>query len=599
MPSTNATLAAIFQQMADVNQIVDGNRFKTNAYQKAARVMKELTKDVSSVPPAELTSIEGVGKGLAEKIAEFVETGKIDEHRQMLADIPAGLLDLLEIPGLGPKGIAQLWREAGVESVADLEAGIADGALAELKGMGKKKLENLSKGIAFLAKQGGRTHLGRALPLAQAVVEALSGLEGVEKIEYAGSLRRGKETIGDIDVLVAAHEAKTPTIMDAFVGMDIVDEVLGHGDTKSSVRTSDDTGAIQIDLRVVEPKHYGAALMYFTGSKEHNVKLRERALSMGYTLNEYALSVKDVDKVKHGGSHPRAFAEGDHVATETEEAIYEALDLAWIAPELREDRGEIALADPRNKSKLPELIELKDVRADLHTHTTASDGVWSIEENARAFAERGFHTVAITDHSKSQYQANGLDNDRLVQHIEAVRKVAKTLEGTITVLAGSEVDILADGTMDYPDELLAELDLVVASPHAALSQEPKKATARLLKAIDNPYVTIMGHPTGRLVLKREGLSPDIDALVKAAAERGVAMEINANHWRLDLRDTHARAAIAAGCKLAINTDAHGQGDTHQLPYGVLTARRAGATKQDVVNCMTAAQLKKWIASTRA
>ena len=598
MPSTNSTLAAVFQQMAEVNQIIDGNRFKTNAYQKAARVMKELTKDVSAVPPAELTSIEGVGKGLAEKIAEFVETGAIDEHRQMLAGIPAGLLDLLDIPGLGPKGIAQLWKEAGVESVADLEKGIADGSLAELKGMGKKKLENLSKGIAFLARQGGRTHLGRAMPLANAVVETLGQLKGVEKIEFAGSLRRGKETIGDIDILVGAAEADTPGIMDAFVALPFVDEVLGHGDTKSSVRTSDDTGAIQIDLRVVKPSHYGAALMYFTGSKEHNVKLRERALSMGYTLNEYALTVKDAAKVTHGGSHPRALAEGDSAASETEQDIYKALHLAWIAPELREDRGEIALADPRNGGQLPELIVPGDIKADLHTHTTASDGVWSIEENARAMADRGYHTVAITDHSKSQYQANGLDNDRLVRHIEAVREAAKKLKGAITVLAGSEVDILADGTLDYPDELLAELDVVVASPHAALSQDPKKATARLLKAIENPYVTIMGHPTGRLVLKREGLSPDIDALVKAAAQRGVAMEINANHWRLDLRDTHARAALAAGCKLAINTDAHGQGDLGQLPYGVLTARRAGATANDVVNCMDAADLKRWIASTR-
>ncbi len=582
MPSTNSTLAGIFQQMADVNQIVDGNRFKTNAYQKAARVMKELTRDVSAVPPAELTSIEGVGKGLAEKIAEFVESGKIQEHQDMLEDLPAGLLDLLHIPGLGPKGVAQLWKEAGVESIADLEKGIADGSLAELKGMGKKKLENLSKGIAFLAKQGGRAHLGRALPLALHVIDWLKSECDVTLIDYAGSLRRGKETIGDIDILVGAEKKVHHCLMDAFIGMDMVDEVLGHGETKSSVRTSDDTGAIQIDLRVVEPKHYGAALMYFTGSKEHNVKLRERALSMGYTLNEYALADKN-DKSRH-------------IATETEEAIYKVLELAWIPPELREDRGEIALSE---KDGLPKLVELEDIRADLHTHTTASDGVWSIEENARAMADRGYHTVAITDHSKSQYQANGLDNDRLVKHIEQVRAVAAKLKGTITVLAGSEVDILPDGSLDYPDELLAELDVVVASPHAALSQEPKKATARLLRAIENPYVTIMGHPTGRLVLKREGLSPDIDALVRAAAERGVAMEINANHWRLDLRDTHARAALAAGCKLAINTDAHGAGDLGQLPYGVLTARRAGATAADVVNCLSAAGLRKWIASTRA
>jgi DNA polymerase (family 10) len=322
--------------------------------------------------------------------------------------------------------------------------------------------------------------------------------------------------------------------------------------------------------------------MYFTGSKEHNVKLRERAMSMGYTLNEYALADKK-DKTKQ-------------VATKSEEEIYKKLKLAWIAPELREDRGEIALSE---KGKLPALIELKDIRADLHTHTTASDGRWSIEENALAMAERGHHTVAITDHSKGQVQANGLDDKRLVKHIEDVRKVAKKLKDKITVLAGSEVDILADGALDYPDELLAELDVVVASPHAALSQEPKKATARLLKAIENPYVTMIGHPTGRLVLRREGLSPDIEALCKAAADRGIALEINANHWRLDLRDTHARVALEHGVKLAINTDAHGPGDLDQLPYGVLTARRAGATKQDIVNCMTAATLKKWLKSTRA
>lgn len=584
MASNNAKLAAIFQQMADVNQVLGGNRFKTIAFQKAERVLDDLTKDVADVSPQDLLNIDGIGKGLADKIEEFLKTGRVGEHQEMIANVPSRVLMMLDVPGLGPKGVAQLWKEGSVETLDDLKAKIADGSLQELKGFGKKKLENLSKSIAFAESAGGRVNLGYALPLALAMIEALKGVKGVERIEYAGSLRRGKETIGDIDLLVGAKPQASPGIMDAFVGLAMVAEVLGHGETKSSIRATEAFHQIQVDLRVVEPKHYGAALMYFTGSKEHNVKLRERAQSMGYTLNEYALADKD-DKTQQ-------------IETETEEAIYKRLKLGYIPPELREDRGEIALSDPRNGGGLPTLIELKDVRADLHSHTTASDGKWSIEENARGMAQRGHHTVAITDHSKSQYQANGLDNKRLEQHIIAVREIANKLKGTITVLAGSEVDILSDGSLDYPDELLAELDVVVASPHAALSQEPKKATARLLKAIENPYVTIIGHPTGRLVNRREGLSPDIEALVKAASQRGIAMEINANHWRLDLRDTHARAALAHGCKLAINTDAHGPGDLDQLPYGVLTARRAGATKADVINCMTAAELKKWLASTR-
>ena len=581
MASNNKQLAQIFQQMADVNQVLGGNRFKTIALEKGARVLKDFVKDVSDVDPKDILQVDGIGKGIAQKIEEFLRTGQVEEHQEMIAEVPAGVLQMLDIPGLGPKGVAQLWNDGGVESIDELKAKIEDGSLESLKGFGKKKLEKLSQSIAFAEKAGERTNIGYALPLALAIIDELKDIKGVKQIDYAGSLRRGKETIGDIDLLVGASEKDAAAIMQAFVELQMVGEVLGHGETKSSIRSTDDFRNIQVDLRVVDPKHYGAALMYFTGSKEHNVKVRERALSMGYTLNEYALAEKD-DKTKQ-------------VETKTEEAIYNKLNLAWIAPELREDRGEIALAE---QGDLPDLVEIKDIKADLHTHTTASDGTWSIEENALAYAERGFHTVAITDHSKGQVQANGLSDERLVQHIEAVRKVAKKLKDKITVLAGSEVDILSDGKLDYPDELLAELDVVVASPHAALSQEPKKATARLLKAIGNPYVTMIGHPTGRLVNRREGLSPDMEALIKAAADRGIAMEINANHWRLDLRDTHARLALEHGVKLAINTDAHGKGDLSQLPYGVLTARRAGATKKDIINCMTAAGLAKWLASTR-
>ena len=420
------------------------------------------------------------------------------------------------------------------------------------------------------------------MPLALAIIEVLKALPGVQQIDYAGSLRRGKETIGDIDLLVGAKEKDAAGIMDAFVGLDMVEEVLGHGDTKSSIRSTDDFRNIQVDLRVVDPKHYGAALMYFTGSKEHNVKVRERALTMGYTLNEYALADKE-DKSKQ-------------VETKTEQAIYKKLGLAYIAPELREDRGELSLAE---QDALPKLAELKDIKADLHTHTTASDGRWSIEENALAYAARGFHTVAITDHSKGQVQANGLDDKRLVRHIEAVRKAAKKLEGKITVLAGSEVDILADGSLDYPDELLAELDVVVASPHAAAEPGAEEGDPPAARRDREPVCHDDRPPDRPAGPAARGPEPGYRGALQGRRRPRDRPEINANHWRLDLRDTHARLALEHGVKLAINTDAHGPADPDQLPYGVLTARRAGATKNDVINCMTSAGLKKWLASTRS
>ena len=578
MADHNARLEAIFQQMADVTEITGGNRFKVIAFQKVARVLGELAEDVASIAPDKLATIPGVGKGTAERIREFLDTGQIAEHQAMLKEIPPGLPALLDIPGLGPKTVALLWTKAGITSMADLRAKLAGDALAELPGFGKKKLENLRKNIAFAEEAGKRTRLGEALPQAAYLVHKLRQVPGVTQCDYAGSLRRGKETIGDIDVLVACESKHNAAVSAAFVKLADATDVLGQGETKTSVRTK---GGLQIDLRIVEPDHYGAALLYFTGSKEHNVRLRGRALDMGYTLNEYALADKD-DKTKV-------------VASKTEQDIYKKLKLAWIAPELREDRGEI---DRAADGTLPDLITLDDIKSELHAHTNASDGTWTIRDLALAAADRGFHTVAVTDHSKSQFQAHGLDAKRLEQHIEAIRAVAAELTGKITILAGSEVDILADGSLDYPDSLLAELDIVVASPHAALSQDGAAATKRLLRAIDNRYVTILGHPTGRLIGRREGLSPDMGQVVKAAAKRGIAMEINANHWRLDLRDTHARLALDAGCRLAINTDAHGPADLDQLRYGILTARRAGATAADVVNCHTAAALAKWLASTR-
>lgn len=581
MPATNAQLAVIFQQMADLTEITGGNRFKVNAFAKAGRVLEDMTKPVADIDPKLLPKVEGIGKGTADRIAEFLDTGKIADHQALLAQVPDGLLNVMDVPGLGPKTVALLWHEAGVESLDDLKAKLDTGELESLKGFGKKKIENLRKNLKFAASAGDRQRIGLAYAVATMFIEDLRDLPGVEKIEYAGSLRRGKETIGDIDLLIACFGTKKQkdAIFDAFVNHPAVADVIARGETKASVRTHEESKAMQVDLRVVSPESFGAALMYFTGSKEHNIKMRERAIGRGLSLNEYALT-----------------RDGESLAGATEQEVYETLGLAWVAPELREDRGELALAE---KGDLPELLELADVLAELHTHTTASDGRWSIEENALAAAARGFHTVAITDHSKGQAQANGLSEERLIQHIQAVRAVANKLKDTITVLAGSEVDILANGDLDYPDELLAELDIIVASPHASLSQDPDKATKRLLKAIENPYVTILGHPTGRIVNRREGLSPDMEALFKAAKQRGIALEINASPYRLDLRDTHAHAWVHDfGGKLAINTDAHSIEHLDNLRFGVLTARRAGATPNDVVNCLSRAALAKWIKSTR-
>jgi len=382
-----------------------------------------------------------------------------------------------------------------------------------------------------------------------------------------------------LDLLVSADPSDAAAISDFFIKLEPVETVLAHGPTKSAIRTAE---GVQVDLRIVAPESYGAALMYFTGSKGHNVALRQRAIDRGLKLSEYGL-----------------FREGKGqtlVAGATEQQVYRALGLDWIAPELREDRNEIELAA---EHKLPRLLELADIHAELHAHTTASDGRWSIRELAGVALAHGYHTVAVTDHSVSQPIANGLTPERLEAHIRAVRDVALEMEDRIAVLAGSEVDILADGTLDYPNSLLRELDIVVASPHSALGQDPAKATARLLKAIHNPYVTILGHPTGRLVGKRAGLAPDMRQVVAAAKERGIALEINANAYRLDLRDTHARLAVEAGVKLTIDTDAHAPGDLDHLRYGVLTARRAGAAAGDVVNTLSRAALAQWIKGTRA
>lgn len=497
---------------------------------------------------------------------------------------------MLEIPGLGPKTIALLWKERGVTSQDELVKAIDEGKLEGIKGMGAKKIQAIKDGIAIKAQSVGRVGIVEALPLAQSIVERVRKLKGVLRAEIAGSLRRRKETIGDVDVVAAVDEKIDPNdISAAFVAFPEVQRILGQGASKASVLTA---GGVQVDLRMVPADNFGAALLYFTGSKDHNVRIRGLAQDKGMTLNEWGLY--DLKKYEKAEKKTAEAPQLKPVASKTEADVYEALGMVYVEPELREDRGEVALS---LEDKLPSLVALADIHGDLHTHTTASDGVNTIEEMAEHAKGMGYKFLAITDHSKSQVIANGLTADRLLKHVEAIRKVAGKMKG-ITLLAGCEVDILVDGRLDFEEDVLKELDIVVASPHVSLKQDPAKATERLKRAIDSRYVNIIGHPTGRLINSREGLSPDFAALFAQAAKNGVAMEINAGWPRLDLNEVNARAAIEAGVMLSINTDAHSTDQFDGMIYGINVARRAGVTKKSVINCLTADALMKFVAGKR-
>ncbi|MEM1181149.1 MAG: DNA polymerase/3'-5' exonuclease PolX [Acidobacteriota bacterium] len=586
---SNREVTRLFEQMAAGLEILGANRFRVNAYARAGRVVGDLTPDLRALVEEDLatavkrlTELEGIGKGMAEKIVEYIETGEMTEHKELLTKVPVTLFDVLEIPGVGPKAAKAMFEELNIASLDDLE-NTPDDVLAGLPRMGKKTVANIRKAIEFNKKAGDRIPIGQARPLALELQRQLRDVAGVSRAEYAGSLRRGRETIGDLDFLVSC--ADDEAVREAFCEHPWVTQVLARGDTKCSVRLERDGVAIQADLRLVPESVYGAALMYFTGSKEHNVRLRELAIRQDKRLNEYGLFAGTDERPQDAGAEP--------LAAGTEEAIYAELGLPWVAPELREDRGEFDLVS----NGAPHLLELDDIRAELHAHTTASDGRQSIVELAEEAKRRGFHTIAVTDHSKSSVIANGLDEDRLRRHIEAIREADAQVDG-IRILAGSEVDILVDGSLDYDDDLLAELDIVVASPHVGLNQSPQLATTRLLRAIRHPLVHILGHPTGRIINKREGLSPDMDALIEAAVETDTALELNANWHRLDLRDSHLRQALKAGCKIAIDTDAHRALHFDFLVYGVLTARRAGLSPESCINAWGADRLHAWLASKR-
>jgi len=570
----NKEIAAIFESVADLMEILDEDRFRINSYRKVSRIVGDLTEAIEEVAAdGRLESIAGVGKSTAAKITEYLAAGRIDLHEQLLAKVPPGLPALLGVPGLGPKTVAKLWRQGEITSIAELKSVYSDDPrrLTRVDGLGVKKSRQIWESLMFMASAGGRILLGQADELAGRLLAEIAASKGAKRVAAAGSLRRGRETVGDIDLLCEAPKSRGAEIITRFTEADGVRRVIAKGATKGSVVLE---GDVQVDLRVVPAKSFGSALAYFTGSKEHNVRLRELAARKGLKLNEYGLFKGD-----------KPVAGGD------EGGIYAALGLDWIAPELREDRGEIEAA---RAGRLPELIELGDIRGDLHVHSTASDGLNTIDEMIAACRDRGYAYVAFCDHSKSQVQAHGLDERRLAEHAAAIRAAAKACDD-IVVLAGIEVDIFKDGTLDFEADVLAELDWVTASAHSALGLGRKEATRRLIRAIEHPQVNCIGHPSGRIIHGRPGMELEIEAIAKAAADNRVALEINAHYMRLDLRDTHVRSAVEAGAKICINTDAHNIADLDMMRYGVSVARRGWATPADAINTRPPDRLRDFLA----
>lgn len=568
----NRQLADTFTLIANLLEIKGEIIYKTLAYRKAAENLMGLGREASEYwKEGKLKEIPGVGPAIAEKIDELLSTGKLGFLEKLKKEVPEELAGWLQVPGLGPKKIALIWKTLNITALADLEAAAKNGKIRDLPGMGAKSETAILEGIASLARRSGRLPLGRAYPLAQEIIGQLKKVKGVVAAEPAGSLRRMRSTVGDLDILVAAKDSSA--VMEAFVNLKGVSRVLGKGEMKASVEFMD---GVRAQLWVHAPEKFGTALQYATGSKDHNVALRQIALDKGLSLSEHSLT-----KTKGKGE----------ILCATEEEVYKTLGLPWIPPELREDRGEVTAA---KANKLPKLIEIKDIKTNLHAHSTHSDGKLTMLEMARAAAKRGLKAIAFTDHSVGLGVANGMSMERHKEQAAEIKKIQKQLGDEILVLHATEVEIKADGSLDYPDEFLATLDIVVASLHSSLRQPREKITERLLKAVNNPHVDIIGHPTGREIPDREGADLDMEAILKAAAKSGVAMEISAQPSRLDLDDGLARRAKELGVLLSINTDAHSEGDLDFLHYGVAIARRAWLEPKDVINTWTAKKLTDWL-----
>ncbi|MGD0225323.1 MAG: DNA polymerase/3'-5' exonuclease PolX [Terriglobia bacterium] len=561
----NRDIAAVFEEISNLMKIVQDDSkwsFKAAAYDRAKRSIEsypERLEDIARDPSRKLTDIPGIGPDLAKKISELIETGQSAYHQEQLAKVPRSLLDLLQLQTVGPQKVRLFFQQANIRSVDELEAAAKEGRLRTLPGMSEKSEENILKAIEVFRRAAGRFRLDTAYETAEVLTAWLRDYKAVEEVTPAGSLRRGRETVGDLDLLVTGRDAVG--IAEHFVKFPGIAAILVKGEDKVSVKLKND---MQVDGRMLDRSAYGAALQYFTGSKEHNVALRDRAKRHGWKLNEYGLY--------HGEKI---------LASRTEEEIYAKLGLPWIPPELRENLGEIEAAE---NGKLPKLVELGDMRGDLQMHTTASDGHASIEEMAGAAKQLGYQYILITDHSKAVTVANGLDEKRAVEHIRRIHAARKKVKG-IEIWAGSEVDIMGDGNLDYPDELLKQFDIVLASVHSRMAMPAEEMTSRLLRALANPYVRILGHPTGRLVLRRDPFLFDLEKVFAAAKEYGVIMEVNAAPERLDLCDRHVKLARDRGMKIIISTDAHDPEHFKLMRYGVTTARRGWMEKSGVLNTL--------------
>jgi DNA polymerase (family X) len=569
----NKEIARIFSETADLMEISGEDPFRVRSYRNAIRAIENLSErleDILADPERKLTDIPSIGKGMAAHIEEISRTGELTLHREMASKYPAVALDLLKLQGLGPKGVGLLLTHFRVQSLEDVEKLCREGKLRELPRMGEKLEQKILKSIESFKRSAGRFLVNTASELAEELKQYLSHCPGVKKITPAGSLRRGKETIGDIDLLVTGGSADQ--IAAHFLKFPKIAEVIAQGENKISVKLKE---GIQVDLRMLEPESYGAALLYFTGSKAHNVALRDKAKRMGYKLSEYGLF---------------RISDGEKVAGRTEEEVYKKLGLAYIEPELREDNGEL---DAAESGHLPRLLRLEDIRGDLHMHTTATDGRCSILEMAQAAQGRGLEYIAITDHSKALAMANGMNEKRVLAQIREIRKIESRLEG-FRIFAGTEVDIHQNGTLDLDDEVLAQLDVVVASVHSYMNLPAEEMTERLLRAFENPYLSIVAHPTGRLLLRREPFGFDVEKVLEEAHRKHIALEINSFPDRLDLGDHNIRLAKQKGVKLVISTDSHHTKHLEHIQYGVRMARRGWLEKKDVLNTLPAAEFKKAI-----
>jgi DNA polymerase (family 10) len=565
----NKAIAGLLYETADLLEIDNQDPFRIRSYRRAAEAIEALDQQVAQLiaDPKKLLEVPGIGKGMLLNLQEIFKDKRLALHDELIGKYKPTMLDLLKIQGLGPKTIALIWSAYQVADLEGVEKLAREGKIRELPRMGEKQEQKLLKAIEDYRRIAGRFLLDAAEIQANKLVEHLKHFSGIDKITPAGSLRRGRDTVGDLDVLVTGHccvnAAERANLIEHVTGLPGLMQVIARGDNKVSFRMR---SGMQVDVRTLSPDSFGAAMQYFTGSKSHNVALRQRALKMGFTLSEYSLARLDDQKT---------------VAGSTEEEIYAKLKLDYIPPELRENQGEIEAAE---KHALPALITEKDIQGDVHMHTVETDGRCTIEEMALAARERGYQYMAITDHSKNLAFANGLDDKRALEHIHRIREASEKIEG-IKIFAGVEVDILTDGDLDLSDSVLAEMDIVIASVHSQFNQEPAKMTDRLLKAIENPNTSLIGHPTGRILLRRDAYPFDMDTVLKAAAKHRVAMELNSYPDRLDLNDRHLRMARERGVKIVINTDAHHTSHMDKIRYGVLQARRAWLTKDDVLNTL--------------